>query len=235
MSWYVNANEAKATRLSLFAIMAFMNYDILGTVATLVGLILGLVLHEFAHALVGHYLGDMTAKDQGRLTLNPLSHIDPFTTLLLPLFLMVAHLPVFAAARPVPFNPWALRGGRWGAAAVAAAGPLTNLAIAVVCSLWLHVVGHGSAVAFVVLGSIIAVNVGLFIFNLIPLPPLDGSRVLYAVAPPGLREGMDNLERAGLMVIFVMVMLLSYTPVGALLARTITGLTALLLPTSILP
>jgi Zn-dependent protease len=212
-----------------------MNYDILGLVATLVGLVLGLALHEFAHALMGHYLGDTTAKDQGRLTLNPLAHIDPFTTLLLPIFLIIAHLPVFAAAKPVPFNPWALRGGRWGAAAVAVAGPFTNLLIAGICSIWLHLVGSGSPVAFVFLGSIIAVNVGLFVFNMIPLPPLDGSRVLYAVAPEGLRDVMDRIERAGLMVVFLMVLLLSYTPLGALLSQTIKGLTSLLLPSSILP
>jgi len=148
---------------------------------------------------------------------------------------MIAHLPVFAAARPVPFNPWALRGGRWGAAAVAAAGPFTNLLIALFCSVWLRVVAGSSPAAFVVLGSIIAVNCGLFVFNLIPIPPLDGSRVLYAIAPPALREAMDNLERAGLVVIFGIVLLLSYTPVGSLLSQTIRGLTALLLPTSILP
>jgi Zn-dependent protease len=219
----------------VFAIMAGMNYDVLGLVGTLVGLVLGLALHEFAHALMGHYLGDTTAKDQGRLTLNPLAHIDPFTTLLLPIFLMIAHLPVFAAAKPVPFNPWALRGGRWGAAAVAAAGPFTNLLIALICSVWLHLVAEGSPAAFVVLGSIIAVNCGLFIFNLIPVPPLDGSRILYAVAPPALREVMDNIERAGLMVIFGIVLLLSYTPIGMVLSRTIQGLTALLLPSSFLP
>ncbi|HEX3081654.1 MAG TPA: site-2 protease family protein, partial [Candidatus Saccharimonadia bacterium] len=161
-----------------------MNYDVLGLIATIVGLVMGLALHEFAHAWMGHYLGDTTARDHGRLTLNPLAHIDPFTTLLLPAFLIIVGLPVFAAARPVPFNPWALRGGRWGAAAVAAAGPFTNLFIALVCSLWLHLLAGSSGVAtYVVLGSIIAVNCGLFIFNMIPLPPLDGSRVLYAVAP----------------------------------------------------
>ena len=79
-----------------------MNYEVLALVSTIIGLILGLVLHEFAHAWMGHYLGDSTAKDQGRLTLNPASHIDPFTTLLLPLFLIIAGLPVFAAAKPVP-------------------------------------------------------------------------------------------------------------------------------------
>jgi Zn-dependent protease len=212
-----------------------MNYDALAGGATLVGLILGLVIHEFAHALMGHYLGDTSAKDQGRLTLNPLAHISIFSTLLLPIFLYIAGLPVFAAAKPVPFNPWALRGGRWGAAAVAAAGPLTNLLIALVFSAWLHWVVGSSLLAYIALGSIIKVNVGLFVFNMIPLPPLDGSRVLYAVAPEALREVMDRIEQAGLMVIFIMVLVLSYTPLGSVLYRAITGLTALLLPTSLLP
>jgi Zn-dependent protease len=212
-----------------------MSYELLGLGSTLVGLVLGLALHEFAHALMGHYLGDTTAKDQGRLTLNPFAHIDIFTTLLLPIFLIIAGLPVFAAAKPVPFNPWALRGGRWGAAAVAVAGPFTNLLIAAVCSVWLYLVAGSSPVAFVVLGSIIAVNCGLFVFNMIPLPPLDGSRVLYAVAPPGLRSAMDTLERAGLALIFAMVLVLSYTPLGRVLSQTIQGLTAFFLPNSILP
>src|SRR5476649_2825616 len=130
--------------------------------AQLLALIVALTLHEFAHALMGHYLGDTTAKDRGRLTLNPLAHIDPFATLALPLLLILIHSPVvFAAAKPVPFNPWAVRGGRWGAALVALAGPLTNLLIALVCSVWLHLVAGNSVVAFTVLGSIIAVNVGL--------------------------------------------------------------------------
>ena len=212
-----------------------MNYDVLGLISTLIGLVLGLALHEFAHALMGHYLGDTTAKDQGRLTLNPLAHIDPFTTLLLPIFLIIAHLPVFAAAKPVPFNPWALRGGRWGAAAVAAAGPFTNLLIALICAFWLHFVAGSSIVAYIVLGSIISVNVGLFVFNLIPLPPLDGSRVLYAVAPPAMRDVMDRIEAAGLMVIFIFVLVMSYTPLGLIISRAIRGLISLLLPGNQLP
>jgi Zn-dependent protease len=212
-----------------------MNYDVLGKVAALVGLIIGLALHEFAHALMAHYLGDTTAKDQGRLTLNPFAHISILTTLILPIFLALAGLPIFAAAKPVPFNPWALRGGRWGAAAVAAAGPLTNLVIALVCSIWLHLVAGNSPLAFTVLGSIIQVNIGLFIFNLIPIPPLDGSRVLYAAAGDSLRDVMDRIEQGGLAVIFAMVLLLSYTPLGQILFQSITGLTALLLPSSTLP
>lgn len=212
-----------------------MSYDLLTIAATIFALILGLALHEFAHALMAHYLGDTTAQDQGRLTLNPLAHISLFTTLLLPVFLAIAHLPVFAAAKPVPFNPWAVRGGRWGAAAVAAAGPFTNLLIALVCSASLHAVHTNSTVPFIILGSIIEVNVGLFIFNLIPIPPLDGSRVLYAIVPMGVRETMDRIEQGGLIVIFAMILLLSYTPLGQALFVAISGLTNLLLPSSPMP
>ena len=206
-----------------------MNFDPFIIFSTFLALVVGLVLHEFTHAYVGFRLGDDTAQASGRITLNPLAHIDPFSTLLLPFLLLIAGLPVFAAAKPVPFNPWALRGGKWGAAAVAAAGPLTNLLIAVVCGLWLHFVAT-SALAYVILGSMIKVNIGLFIFNSIPLPPLDGSRVLYAAVGAPVREVMDRIEQAGLIVIFGFVLLLTYTPVGAYLGRLIQGLTMLLLP-----
>jgi Zn-dependent protease len=210
-----------------------MSIDPLSIGAIFFALVVGLVLHEFMHAYVGHRLGDNTAHAQGRITLNPLAHIDPFTTLLLPLFLLMAGLPVFAAAKPVPFNPWALRGGKWGAAAVAAAGPLTNLFIAAFCGLWLRLIPT-SSLAFVVLGSMVMVNVGLFVFNSIPLPPLDGSRVLYAIVPDSARDVMDQIEHAGLIVIFGFVILMSYTPLGSMLGGLITGITSLLLPTGTL-
>lgn len=175
--------------------------DLVSLLPTLAGLVLGLTLHEFAHALMGNYLGDTTAEREGRLSLNPMAHIDPVTTLALPLFLLVIGAPVFAAAKPVPFNPYAVRYGRWGAALVAVAGPLTNLLIAIVCALSLRLSPH-SLLAFEILGPIIIVNLSLFVFNLIPFPPLDGSRVLYAVAGQGLREVMDRLEQAGIVVIF---------------------------------
>lgn len=195
----------------------------------LFALVLALTLHEFMHGFVSFKLGDNTAKDQGRLTLNPVAHIDPFTTLVLPAFLILVGSPiVFGAAKPVPFNPWALRYGKWGAAMVAIAGPLTNLFLGVFFALWLRFVQVPEAVAqlFVV---IIVTNLAFFVFNLIPFPPLDGSRVLYALVPHNVREVMDRIERAGFMAIVVF-MLLFYTVIGQFMATVIGFLLHLLIP-----
>jgi Zn-dependent protease len=198
-------------------------------IAQLFALLLGLTLHEFAHAWVGHYLGDTTAKDQGRLTLNPLSHIDPFATLALPLLLILLHSPVvFAAAKPVPFNPWAVRGGKWGAALVGAAGPLTNLVIAMFFAACYRLMPFNE-VSALFFGAIIMVNVGLFVFNMIPFPPLDGSRLLYAVAPQGLRELMDRIERSGFVVLLA-VMLIGYQFIAPYVARIMLWIVGLLVP-----
>src|SRR5688572_29126070 len=116
----------------------------MGLLFILIALVISITLHEFAHAWMGHYLGDDTARLQGRLTLDPRAHIDPVMTILIPLFLILFRSPViFGAARPMPFNPWAVRGGKWGAAGVAAAGPATNLLIAAFCALWLRFIPLG--------------------------------------------------------------------------------------------
>jgi Zn-dependent protease len=192
--------------------MASMQYF-----AEILALVVGLTMHEFVHALVGHKLGDNTAKAEGRLTINPIAHIDPFATLILPLGLILLGSPiVFAAAKPVPFNPWALKHGKWGAAMVAAAGPVTNLVIAVIAAIIYHFVPYtlfGSAI----LGSMILINVALFIFNLIPFPPLDGSRVLYAMVSVHTRDIMDRIEGGGLAAIGMFVLLLYFTPLGGLM------------------
>jgi Zn-dependent protease len=198
--------------------------------AQVLALVLGLTLHEFMHAYAGHRLGDTTAKANGRLTLNPIAHIDPFATLILPLGLILIGSPiVFAAAKPVPFNPWALRGGRWGAAAVAIAGPLTNLALAIMAAVAFAALPY-SVTEAAILGALITTNVALAIFNLIPLPPLDGSRVLYAFVPASTREVMDRIEQGGMATIGIFVLVIYFTPVGAVLNGIILGVIRLLVP-----
>lgn len=200
-------------------------------IAQLLALMLALTLHEFAHGLVSFRLGDTTARDQGRLTLNPLAHIDPFATLALPLFLILVGSPVvFAAAKPVPFNPWAVRGGRWGAALVALAGPATNLLLAIFFGLWLRVMPYNSTAALF-LGAMVIVNVGLFVFNMIPFPPLDGSRLLYAVAPESVRDVMDRIEQSGFIVLLA-VMLLGYQFIARYVAEIVLFIVQLLVPSS---
>ncbi len=161
-------------------------------------LLFSLTLHELMHALVSDWLGDTTARQQGRISLNPLAHVDPFMTLLLPALLILAGSPViFGAAKPVPFTPWAVRYGKWGIALIAVSGPLTNLAIAGILALYLHFFYS----AFLLMA--ISVNVAFFVFNMIPFPPLDGSRVLYAVAPRPVRDIMDRIEGAGMIFLFL--------------------------------
>lgn len=211
-----------------------MGFDLTGILAGLVALVLALTLHEFAHALMSTHLGDETARSQGRLSLNPLAHIDPFATLALPLLLILVNSPVvFGAAKPVPFNPWAVRGGRWGAALVALAGPATNLVLAIFFGLWLRFVPVGVEVGDFIF-RMITVNIGLFVFNMIPFPPLDGSRLLYAVAPASLRGVMDKIEQAGLMLIFL-VMLVAYPLISPFIYAVSKFLINLIVPLGPLP
>jgi len=180
-------------------------------ILTVIGVILvSMTLHEAMHGFMAYFLGDDTAKLEGRLTLNPLKHIDPFLTLLLPLFLAVIQAPIFGGAKPVPFNPNRVKYDEWGAALVAIAGPLTNLIIAFVCFGIYALMGSPNSGFFsLVLTTAVMVNLGFFVFNIIPIPPLDGSRVLYALAPEFARRGMEAIERYGIVFIFLIVMLAS--------------------------
>lgn len=185
----------------------------------LVVILFSMTLHEAMHGFVAYWLGDDTAKLQGRLTLNPIRHIDPFLTLLLPLLLALAGGPIFGGAKPVPFNPARVRYDEWGAALVAAAGPLTNFVIAFVLFGIYAMIGtpqSGFLAQFLIAG--VYVNLGFFIFNSLPIPPLDGSRVLYALAPEFVRRGMEAIERFGLIVVFAIVLLASSVIGGIMLA-----------------
>ena len=192
-------------------------------------LLFSLTLHELMHALVSDWLGDTTARRHGRISLNPLAHIDPFATLLLPALLILAGSPIiFGAAKPVPFNPWAVRYGKWGVALVAVSGPLTNLAIAGALALYLQFVSLGTgAVTFLV--TAISVNIGFFVFNMIPFPPLDGSRVLYAVAPRPVRDVMDKIEGAGMIAIFIF-LFFGFRFIAPFMNMVVTAIMRVLIP-----
>jgi len=187
-----------------------MTIDILHIAIVLGVILLSMTLHEAMHAFTSFWLGDDTAKRQGRLTLNPIKHIDPFLTIILPLGLALIGAPIFGGAKPVPFMPDRVRGGDWGAALVAVAGPLTNLLIAFVFfGAWAIAGAPMEGIGAQVLMTFVTVNLGFFVFNMIPFPPLDGSRVIYALAPEFVRTGMRFIEQYGIFFLFAIVLLAS--------------------------
>jgi Zn-dependent protease len=166
-----------------------------------------MTIHELMHAVAADWLGDPTAKLMGRITLNPIKHIDPVLTLLLPLLLIFGGSPiVFGAAKPVQVNFSSLKYDEFGGAIVGMIGPLTNLAIAIVAAFIFNVADPTSEVLYKVLGFTIMINIGFFVFNSIPWPPLDGSRLLYAFAPRPLQKVMEQIESFGIagLIIFIL-------------------------------
>ena len=172
-------------------------------------ILVSMVLHELAHGGVAFFLGDDTAKDDGRLTLNPLKHLDPFMSVILPVFLYIMGAPVFGGAKPVPVDSTNLKGKEWGMALVAIAGPLTNFLLALISFLLMNFINitYADGIIGFVLSEFVIINLGFMIFNLIPIPPLDGSRVLYAIAPDGIRGLMTKLEGPiGIMLVYVLIL-----------------------------
>lgn len=186
-----------------------MNIDVSYLMIVLTVILLSMTAHEAMHGYMAYWLGDHTAKNEGRLTLNPIMHIDPVLTIAMPLLLALVGAPIFGGAKPVPFNPFAVRGGAYGAALVGLIGPLTNLVLSFVFFAIYALYGMPQGLAGDFLQLAVAVNLGFFIFNMIPIPPLDGSRALYAVAPESVQNIMDYIERNGLLVVFALVMLFS--------------------------
>lgn len=199
----------------------------LNSIIIVFGIILGsMILHELMHGLVAYWLGDDTAKANGRLTLNPLKHIDPFMSILLPLLLYIAGGPVFGGAKPVPVDNRNLKGGPWGMALVAIAGPLTNFLIALLGFLVSYHTGWlmNGGLANEIFTDLIVINLGFMVFNLLPIPPLDGSRVLYAIAPDGVRDFMERLEQTGgIMIVFFLVIFFS-TALSKIMTGAILGI-----------
>ena len=199
------------------------------SVLVVFGIILvSMVLHELAHGVVAYFLGDNTAKDEGRLTLNPLKHLDPVLSVAMPLLLFISGGPVFGGAKPVPVNTRKLKHGVWGMAMVALAGPLMNFVLAFAGFLigyFTGAFGMGMYGTFYqeLMMNFVFVNLGFGVFNLIPIPPLDGSRVLYALAPDQVRDVMEGLEKWGIMIVLILVVVFSPV-ISAIMSGAIGGI-----------
>lgn len=192
-------------------------------------LIMSVVVHEVSHGYAALALGDPTAKYQGRLTLNPLSHLDLVGSFLVPLLGYFAGGFIIGWAKPVPFNPYNLRSAKWGEALVAIAGPLSNISLAVIFGLIIRLMsGYDllSANFLGLAGFVVMINITLAIFNLVPIPPLDGSKILSALLPYKWRSFMDSLERFGLILVFVFIFLFwqIMSPIVGFLFTLLTGI-----------
>lgn len=193
------------------------------TIIYLLILLFSVVLHEMAHGYMALYRGDTTAKYMGRLTLNPLKHMDPIGTVLLPLFTFFASGFIFGWAKPVPYNPYNLKNPRLDEVLIALAGPATNFFLAVVAALLYRVVGNFgvelSALSFLgeqgvqtlvaLLYGTTLLNVGLTLFNLIPIPPLDGSKLLFALIPEDKQHIRGAIEQYSLILFVFFILFLS--------------------------
>src|SRR3989338_4525002 len=171
-------------------------------------LMIAMSVHEFAHAIVAYKLGDNTAKYSGRLTLNPLAHIDPIGTLLLPLLLFMATRGqfVFGAAKPVPINYWALKNPKKDMLWIGLAGPLANFIFAAILSILWRLMPQIEPIGFI-FKNLAYINVILGVFNLVPIPPLDGSRIMTSLLPAGLSSMYSRLEPYGFIIVLALVYL----------------------------
>lgn len=193
-------------------------------------LLMSVVIHEFAHGWMAFYLGDPTAKQYGRLTLNPIKHLDFWGSLVIPLmiFILSGGRAIFGWAKPVPFNPYNLRDQKYGSAKVAAAGPSANLLVALVFGLILRFLPIGTP-AFdnlvQILSLIVFLNILLAIFNLVPLPPLDGSKILFAFLPYSWQRFRLFLEQYGMffLIFFIFFAFQWLFPLILLIFKLIVG------------
>lgn len=191
-------------------------------------LLVSVVIHEVSHGYAALFLGDHTAEYEGRLTLNPIKHIDPFGTIILPLiFILLPGGFIFGWAKPVPYNPYNLKNQRWGEAIVAFAGPLSNILIAVVFGLIIRfvpsVINNENLIS--ILATTVFINLVLAFFNLIPMPPLDGSKILWSVLPAKFLHIREKLEKMGFLLVLLIAIFLwqMIIPLISLMFSFITG------------
>jgi len=197
--------------------------DLLTALIALVIVICSAILHEVAHGYVAERFGDPTARLMGRLTLDPRKHIDPMMSIALPLLLLISGSPIIiGGAKPVPVDPFNLRDGRKDLALVSLAGPLTNVAIAVVASLILRLIPNSTSLilntSYLILGMVVHLNLLLAIFNLIPIPPLDGSKIFSLLLPEKMADAFMSMGTVGLILIFVLLMSSGPASLGGLMS-----------------
>ncbi len=193
---------------------------------SLVVLVFSAVLHEIAHGYVADRLGDPTARLAGRLTLNPIPHIDPLMSIAIPLLLILANSPViFGSAKPVPVNPLMLKEGRKDLALVALSGPLTNLLLAVVGAILLKLFGTTIPAVTSILQTVVFYNLALGFLNLLPIPPLDGSKFFSIILPETTAQKYFALAPFGMLILFLLFL---YTPLGNILFTVIQNAATLL-------
>jgi Zn-dependent protease len=190
-------------------------------------LIFSVVAHEVSHGYMAQYLGDPTARFAGRLTMNPLKHLDPIGSVLVPILTALSQTGLLLGwAKPVPYNPYNLRDQKWGDAKVALAGPFTNIGIALFFAIILRSLSHLFTPAMLdIIDIIIRINITLAVFNLVPIPPLDGSKVLLNALPLRYRYIGEYLERYSLVLVFVFAIFLwgYFFPLVSLLYRFLVG------------
>ena len=199
----------------------FSDLSTTAIVFVLVSLVISIIVHELMHGVMAYWLGDRTAADAGRLTLNPLASIDPVGTIFIPFIAIVYLHTLFLAAKPVPFNPENVKWGDYGAALVGLAGPASNFVLALVGAVLYNISDSGTFAEFAVIFT--SINIGIMVFNLLPIPPLDGSRVLYAFAPDSVRRVMEQIEATGFVVMIAIFFLAAYvlSPVIISIQQTI--------------
>lgn len=192
-------------------------------------LLFSIVIHEVSHGFMAEYFGDDTARNAGRLTLNPIPHIDAIGSIILPAVLVLSHAPIFFGwAKPVPYNPHNLRDIKWGTFWVAAAGVISNIFIAIVFGIIIRLSMPYSLPEsfYFITSSIVLVNLALAIFNLVPIPPLDGSKILFTLLPRSFYPFIIFMEQYALvlLLVFIFFFIDSLYPLLIYLYHLITGL-----------